>query len=138
MGQRDLHRADAVGLAELLDLAVDEELGLAQRVVDDLDLGELVAARPARAHGLEEGLLGGKAGGEVLGRPVLGLAVGDLGRGEELGLEAFRADELLLHPLDLDDVRSGPENQRLTRLSSGNVSSAKKRTFIIDKPAKMS
>ncbi len=37
-------RGDAVGLAELLDLAVDEELGLAQGVVDDLDLVELVAA----------------------------------------------------------------------------------------------
>src|SRR5512136_1848876 len=121
MGQRDLHRADAVGLAELLDLAVNEKLGLAEGVVDDLDLGELVAARPARAHGLEEGLLGREPGGEVKARPVLGLAVGDLGRGEELGLEVLGPDELLLHPLDLDDVRSGPENQRLERLSSADV-----------------
>ncbi len=118
MGERDLHRADAVGLAELLDLAVDEELGFAQGVVDDLDLRELVTARPARAHGLQEGLLGSEAGGEVEGRTVLGFAVGDLGRGEELGLEALRADELVLDPLDLDDVRSRPKNQRLISLSS--------------------
>src|SRR5512136_2896863 len=106
MGQRDLHHADAVGLAELLDLAMDEKLGLSQSVVDDLNVGELVAAGPARAHGLEEGLLGGEAGGEVEGRPVLGLAVGDLGRREELLPEAAGAEELVLDPLNLDDVRS--------------------------------
>jgi hypothetical protein len=42
---------------------------------------------------------------------MLGLAVSDLNRGEELGLEVLRADELLLDPLDLDDIRTDPENQ---------------------------
>jgi hypothetical protein len=51
------------------------------------------------------------------GRAVFGFAVGDLGRGEEFGFKALRADELLLDPLDLDDVRSCSENQWVKSLS---------------------
>ena len=37
MRERHVAAADAVGLAEIPDLAVHQDLGLAQRIVDDLD-----------------------------------------------------------------------------------------------------
>ena len=112
VGERYLHSGDVAGAAEFLHLAVDDDLRFAQGVVHDFDFGKFVAAAPARAHGLEEGLLGGEAGGEVLGGAVLGFAVGDLARREELGPEARGPFEFLPDPLNFDDVGAKPENHR--------------------------
>src|SRR4030042_4462929 len=78
MGERDMKPGDAVFLAEVLHLSLYHQFWLPLLVVQDLDIDKAVAASPSGADGLEEGLFGGKPGGEMLGALGLRFTVGNL------------------------------------------------------------
>src|SRR4030065_1161515 len=107
---------DAVFLAEALHFPLQEQFGLALLVVQDLDIDKAVAASPAGADGLEEGLFGGEPGGEILGALGLRFTVGNLPGGKNPLFQAFCPAELLFYALDFDDVRADAENQETTSL----------------------
>lgn len=105
MGDGDADLADAAVEGGVAGAAADEDAGAAGGVVADLEVGPADAAGPAGADGLEDGLLGGPAAGEVLEGVLAALAVVDLALGVDAAEEELAV--LLDHladPGDLDDV----------------------------------
>ena len=66
VGERDVEVGETVPGRPGGDLAVEPDVRPALRAADDLDVGPAHPLSDAGAEGLQHGLLGGEAGGQVL------------------------------------------------------------------------
>jgi hypothetical protein len=114
VGKGQVNSGDVQPFGDVAQTAMKEDLRLAGRLAEDLDVSKVKAALVTLAQSLDHRLPGGKAGGVVLGRMMLAVAIGDFRGVEDLpDHPAVSLPQFPFKSRNISDVRANAEDHTL-------------------------